>query len=138
MTAPDPVNPPLDLVGTWALIAHVNTDDEGRVLPSTYGPQGIGLIQFCATGRMMVTLADGRAHIPAADRRRFYSSYTGLWHWQGDTLIVDVDAATDPERIGGQQIRRVHYADNVLSLFPPPIEIDGVLNHRQLTWRRIA
>lgn len=132
------MNTGLDLVGVWSLIAHLNTDADGRALPRTYGPEGVGLIQFCTSGRMMVMLADGRALVPEEDRGRFYSSYTGIYSFDGTTLVVDVDAATDPERVGGQQIRGVRYESGVLSLFPPPIEIDGVLNHRELTWRRIA
>ena len=127
----------LDLVGVWAMIAHRNTATDGASLPRTYGPEGIGLLQFCASGRMMVMIADGRAHVPPEDRRRHYSSYTGIYSFDGSTLVVDVDGATDSERIGGQQIRRVRYADGILYLYPPDIEIDGVTHHRELSWRRI-
>jgi hypothetical protein len=49
-----------------------------------------------------------------------------------------VDAASDPSRIGGDQVRGVRFEGNRLILSPPPRRQGASKEFREITWERIA
>ena len=53
-------------------------------------------------------------------------------------LITTVDAASDPSRMGSQQVRKVRFDGDRMILVPPEREEGGVKIHRELTWERIS
>ena len=126
-----------DIVGTWRLVAAVARDAAGRSLPSPYGPRAMGRVVFDADGRMMAVLCDGRQDMPAA-MSRDYSSYCGNYTFDGSRLITRVDAASDPSRIGSDQIRDVRFEGERMVLRPPPRQTADGQEQRELTWERIA
>jgi hypothetical protein len=125
------------IVGTWKLAHEVARDTAGKTLPAPYGGTGIGRVTFTAEGRMMSVVCDGRPELPAGTPRE-YSSYCGNYIFDGARLVTRVDAASDPSRIGSDQVRGVRFEEGRMILSPPPRRAGGSEEHRELTWERIA
>jgi hypothetical protein len=125
------------VVGVWKLVGGATTDPSGRKVAVPYGPRGMGLVSLTADGRMMAVLVDGRPTLPDGTRRD-YSSYCGNYTFDGSTLITTVDAASDPGRMGSQQVRKVRLDGDRMILVPPDREEGGVLLHRELVWERVS
>ena len=53
---------------------------------------------------MMSVVCDGRKELPGGGSRE-YSSYCGNYTYDGEKLVTRVDAASDPSRIGSDQVR---------------------------------
>jgi hypothetical protein len=126
-----------NVVGVWRLVGGATTDPSGRKIAVPYGPRGMGLVSLTADGRMMAVLVDGRPTLPHGGKRE-YSSYCGNYTFDGSTLITTVDAALDPARLGGQQIRKVRFEGERMILVPPDREEGGIMLHRELTWERVS
>lgn len=129
-----------DLIGVWRLIDITNKDKDGNILPPSYGPLKMGLITFTAENRMMVVICDGREHLPEGMVTREYTSYAGTYRFDGTTLVTAVDCSTPtiPVRVGTDQVRPARFIGNTVILTAPPVEIDGIIQYRDLTWEKIA
>jgi len=125
------------IVGTWRLVRAVSRDANGKDLPEPYGGQGMGRVMFSVDGRMMAVVCDGRHTLPP-DVAREYSSYCGAYTFDGSRLITRVDAASDPSRIGSDQIRDVRFEGGFMVLRPPPRAYGGSMAQRELYWEKIA
>jgi Lipocalin-like domain len=86
---------------------------------------------------MMSVVCDGRKELPAGVSRE-YSSYCGNYTYDGEKLVTRVDAASDPSRIGSDQVRGVRFEGARMVLIPPPRPIGEDEEHREITWERIA
>jgi hypothetical protein len=106
-------------------------------LPAPYGGQGMGRVAFNADGRMMAVVCDGRPTLPSGTARG-YSSYCGNYNFDGTRLVTRVDAASDPARLGSDQVRDVSFDGERMILRPPPRQSDSGTEQRVLTWERIA
>lgn len=124
------------LVGVWQLVSIRNTDADGNELRSSYGPKKMGIIMFNDDHRMQVVISDGREDLPEG-RAREYSSYCGTYRFDGETLRTEVDGSLPLDRVGTLQTRPARFHGNRVTLTAPPVEIDGVVNYRDLTWERI-
>jgi len=125
------------IVGTWKLVRATAHDGSGTPLPEPYGGKGIGRVTFTADGRMQSVVCDGRREMPPGETRD-YSSYCGNYTFDGDRLVTRVDAASDPSRIGSDQVRGVRFEGELVVLTPPPRRSGGRDEHRELTWQRIS
>ena len=125
------------IVGTWRMTGTVGRDDAGRVLDPPYGPVAMGLVVFQADGRMMAVLCDGRPALTAGEPRQFMS-YAGNYTFDGTTLSTRVDGSSDPNRIGGDQVRNVRFENGRMVLAPPRRLYAGVMQHQELTWERVG
>ena len=125
------------IVGTWRLVGAAAQDENGRQLPAPYSGTGMGRVMFSADGRMMSVVCDGRPALPAGAQRE-YSSYCGNYTFDGGRLVTKVDAASDPGRIGSEQVREVRFEGDRMVLRPPPRQSAGRTEQRELTWERIA
>ncbi len=125
------------IVGTWKLVAASARDGAGNPLPSPYGPKFMGRVTFNAEGRMMAVLCDGRPAMPD-DTARDYASYCGNYRFDGSQLVTRVDAASDPARLGSNQVRDVRFEGEHMVLRPPPRARGTRTEQRELTWERIA
>jgi hypothetical protein len=125
------------LVGTWRLVRAVARDADGRELPAPYGGQGNGRVALGADGRMMAVVCDGRRELPAGVARE-YSSYCGNYTFDGARLVTRVDAASDPSRIGSEQVREVRFEGDLMVLRPPQRAYGGGVQQRELYWEKIA
>jgi len=75
--------------------------------------------------------------LPAGTARE-YSSYCGNYTFDGSQLVTRVDAASDPSRIGSDQVRGVRFEDGRMILSPPPRRAGGREEYREIIWERIA
>jgi hypothetical protein len=127
-----------DIVGTWRIFKTLAHDDEGRPMHPPYGEKPRGLLVFYADKRMMSVLCDSRRALPEGETVREYSSYCGNYEYDGKTLVTHVDASADPRRVGGDQTRFTHFDGEHLVLEQKPRLWQGVMQHRELHWERIA
>ena len=125
------------IIGTWKMAAAAARDRNGNPLPAPYGGKGMGRVMFNAEGRMMAVTCDGRPQLPAG-MVRAYSSYCGNYTFDGTRLITRVDAASDPSRIGSDQVREVSFDGDRMILRPPPRQGEAGEEYREITWERIA
>ena len=125
------------IVGTWKMVGATARDRNGNPLPAPYGGKGMGRVMFNAEGRMMAVTCDGRPQLPAGTARA-YSSYCGNYTYDGARLVTRVDAASDPARIGSDQVREVGFDGDRMILRPPPRQGDAGEEYREIAWERIA
>lgn len=126
----------IKLEGVWRLVDSRAWDEHGAVLAPPYGANPIGHIAF-VSGRMLAALCNGDPS-EGVNGTRGYSSYGGPYSFDGDTLVVEVDMASDPSRIGGRQIRGVRIiADDRIVLLPPARNYDNSPQRRELLWERV-
>jgi hypothetical protein len=125
------------IVGTWKLVHAVARDAAGAARPAPYGGKALGCVTFTADGRMISVVCDGRKELPAGVSRE-YSSYCGNYTYDGEKLVTRVDAASDPSRIGSDQMRGVRFEGAHMILRPPPRRVGEAEEHREITWERIA
>jgi Lipocalin-like domain len=126
------------LIGTWRLVSTSAVDDAGRPVRAPYGPLPQGIVVFGGDGRMMAVLCDGRPELPAGETVREFNSYSGNFEFDGETLVTHVDASSNPEWIGGDQVRAVRMEGHRIVLVPPPRPWQGVNQHRTLVWERVG
>ena len=125
------------IIGTWRLVAATAKDASGKPLPPPYSGQGMGRVVFTADGRMMAVTCDGSTDL-APGTRREYSSYCGNYTFDGTRLVTRVDAASDPSRIGGEQVREVSFDGARMILKPPPRPTADGMQHREIVWEKIS
>ena len=116
------------IIGTWRLQSTKAVDDEGKALPPPLGPAPNGVVCFQADGRMYSVICDGRVAVPDGEERVFIS-YTGNY---------TCDGASDPGRIGGDQVRKVRFENGGMVLAPPRRLFANVMQHQELFWVRVA
>jgi Lipocalin-like domain len=127
-----------DIIGTWRLVKTAARNDRGEPMHPPYGAKPRGLLVFYPDKRMMSVLCDGRRDLPEGEAVREYNSYCGNYEYDGQTLITRVDASADPARIGGDQVRFTRFEGEHLVLTQKPRLWQGVMQHRELYWERIA
>ena len=126
------------IIGTWRLVGAAAKDKDGHPLPEPYGGRGMGRVCFTAEGRMMAVTCDGRRDVPPGSERA-YSSYCGNYTFDGARLVTRVDAASDPSRLGSDQVREVSFAgEDRMILRPPPRPSASGDEYREITWERLS
>ena len=86
---------------------------------------------------MMAVLCDGRPSLPPGTARE-YTSYCGNFTFDGTRLVTVVDAASDPSRLGTDQVREVRFEGGLMVLRPPLREYAAGMEQRELWWEKIA
>jgi Lipocalin-like domain len=126
-----------NVTGTWRMVRAVAKDSAGNTLPTPYGGRAMGRVVLQDNGRMMAVVCDGATELPAGVKRE-YSSYCGNYTYDGKTLITKVDAASDPSRIGSDQVRGVRFEDELMVLSPPARAYNDVMEQRELYWEKLS
>lgn len=126
-----------NVTGTWRLVRTTAKDNEGGARPTPYGGRAMGRVVLDPSGRMMAVVCDGSTDLSPGTKRE-YSSYCGNYTFDGTTLTTRVDAASDPSRIGSDQVRGVRFEDGLMVLRPPSRVQDGVTENRELYWEKIS
>jgi hypothetical protein len=127
----------VDVTGTYRLVKAVAYDAAGNLLPSPYGGNPLGRVVLGADGRMIALTCDGSPNLPVGAKREF-SSYTGMYTFDGKTLITRVDGASDPSRIGSDQVRGVRFEDGSMVLQPPLRPYGAAPEQRELYWEKVS
>ncbi len=126
------------IVGTWRLVRSASTAADGTSMPAPYGGEkAMGRVTLNADGRMMAVLCDGRTDMPAGEARE-YTSYCGNYTFDGKQLVTRVDAASDPVRMGTDQVRDVRFEGGLMVLRPPMRAYGATPEQRELYWEKIA
>jgi hypothetical protein len=125
------------IVGTWKMVGAAARDRDGNPLPAPYGGKGMGRVVLTAEGRMMAVTCDARPELPPGTSRA-YSSYCGNYTFDGARLVTRVDAASDPTRIGSDQVRDVSFEGERMILRPPPRQTEAGEEYREISWVRIS
>ena len=86
---------------------------------------------------MMAVTCDGRPDLPQGTGRE-YNSHIGTYNFDGARLVTRVDGASDPSRVGGDQVRGVRFDGERMILSPPPRQTASGEQFRELTWEKIA
>lgn len=128
-----------NVTGTWALVKATTVAADGTRHTTPFGGEkAMGRVVLNADGRMMAVLVDGRKSLPGGETRE-YSSYCGNYTFDGKQLITKVDAASDPARIGTDQVRDVRFEGELMVLRPPLRSYLGKpAEQRELYWRKIS
>jgi hypothetical protein len=127
-----------DIVGTWQLVKTSARNDAGDAMHPPYGEKPRGLLVFYPDNRMMSVLCDSRRELPPDETTREYNSYCGNYEYDGKVLITHVDASATADRVGGDQTRFVRFEGDNLVLTQKPRPWQGVMQHRELHWQKIA
>ena len=122
------------LEGIWRLIDSRAWDAHDR-LSAPYGAHPLGQITF-SNGRMLAALCNGDAGAGLRGDRN-YSSYGGMYTFDGTTLETLVDVASNRSRIGSRQVRSVVMMGQQMLLRPPQRFYAGSLQRRELVWERV-
>ena len=140
------------LVGVWELVSIRETlaDGSERDRPE-FGPKPAGLLVYTASGVVSVHFmrrdrAAWRNEEPASERERAdalagYGGYAGRFSVgeEGGRAFVlhHVEVAAIPNRVGRDLKRFCSFEGDRLTLRPEPVERDGSVLRRSLTWRRL-
>lgn len=127
----------MNVTGTWRLVRALAFDANGNPLPTPYGGHPMGRVVLGADGRMMAMTGDGRKELPSGERRE-YSTYAGNFTFDGKQLVTRVDAASDPARLGTDQVRDVRFDGGLMVLRPPFRSYGGAAEQRELYWEKIS
>lgn len=123
-----------ELDGVWRLVESRAWTEQNQPLESPYGLNPMGHITF-SNGRMLAALCNGDA---AVKTDRSYSSYGGTYTFDGSTLEVLVDMASDTSRLGHKQIRTVvSVTPDQILLRPPTRQYGAGRQRRELLWERV-
>lgn len=140
---------PSDFVGTWGLESFDATAPNGEAL-HLFGKCVVGRITYHADGRMSVQImSKDRAPFSNEDPRRApveeiahafatYLGYYGTYTVDLDAgeVIHHIEAASIPNWVGTDQLRRFEFGEGTLRLSTPPILMDGVAAESVLLWHR--
>ena len=126
-----------DITGTYRLVKAIAKDAAGNLLPTPYGGNPLGRVVLGADGRMIALTCDATPTLPPGAKRE-YSSYTGMYTFDGTTLVTKVDGASDPSRMGSDQVRGVRFEDGLMVLQPPLRSYGGAAERRELYWEKIS
>lgn len=126
------------IIGTWRLVRATAAGADGSPMPPPFGGEkAMGRVTFNGDGRMMAVLCDGRRTVPDSEKRE-YSSYCGTYAYDGKQLVTRVDAASDPARMGTDQVRDVSFEGDLMVLRPPLRAYLRQAEQRMLYWEKIS
>jgi len=76
--------------------------------------------------------------LPPGETAREYNSYCGNYDYDGTNLVTRVDASASNDRIDSEQKRFVQFVGEHMVLTQKPRLWQGVMQHRELIWERVA
>lgn len=118
-----------NLLGTWRLVDARAFGPDGAELAPPLGPDPIGIITYEAE-RMIGAVA--RAAAPT-----LFSGYAGRYTFDGATIMVIVDAASDTTA-PVEQVRHIRFDGPDRYEARPTMPVLGHDAGLRLTWERVA
>lgn len=139
-----------NVVGVWRLVAYTSVDPDSGAVIEPFGPAPKGVLHYTAGGRMSALLTAGdrkrfsagnRINAPTEERAEAFatsSAYAGTYTLEGDRVTHHVEMATNPDWVGGDQLRYPKIEGNRLTITTPPLPTrpDGKLRVSTLVWER--
>lgn len=132
------------IIGAWSLQRWRIRRSDGRE-SHPYGEEPQGRLLYSADGQMLAAIARRERTIlsaavprqaPAEEKAAAfdsYFSYGGRFEIRGEQVIHHVDIALNPNFVGTQQVRDMHFDGDTLTLSAT----DGERRH-ELVWKRIG
>jgi hypothetical protein len=121
----------VNLIGTWKLLEARAYDVDGADLPAPLGPEPMGMVLY-GPERIMVTVGDGRRDVAGP---RAFNAYAGRYDFDGEMLVIRVDAASSPELMA-DQIRRLIFETPDRYVAVPMTPFFGIGSGLKHTWQR--
>jgi hypothetical protein len=137
-------------VGVWRLVSYSALDPDTGEVHYPFGKGATGYIIYTPGGHISALLqAEGRKkfsggnriNAPAEERAEAFSTstaYTGTYTFEGDRVIHHVKVSSNPDWVGGDQLRYPKIEGNRLTITTPPLPTrpDGKLRVSTLVWER--
>jgi hypothetical protein len=136
------------LAGTWDLVESTFTTADGTVT-TPWGAEPSGVLMVTPTGELSAHGGrSGRAHFSAehptpAEKQQAYDDYFSYFARivhvddEAGTILNAIDGATNPDWIGGEQLRYLDIADDDnMVLRTPPLALGDVEVVARLVWKR--
>lgn len=139
-----------NVVGVWRLVTYTSVDPDSGAVIEPFGPAPKGVLHYTAGGRMSALLTAGdrkrftagnRINAPMEERAEAFatsSAYAGTYTLEGDRVTHHVEMATNPDWVGGDQLRYPKIEGSRLTITTPPLPTrpDGKLRVSTLVWER--
>ena len=134
------------LVGNWTLLSYVTEHPDGsRGKP--YG-DAVGRLSYDELGNMAgQVMRPGRLEVApgqwgAQDVRSAYAGYIAYFgtyevNATGDAVVHHVQGALNPGWVGGDQVRRMRFDDDLLVL-STEVAKGGAMVRHTLTWKKLG
>ena len=124
-----------EIVGTWLLEGFlIESPQKGQ---RNWGTNIHGLLIYSPSGHMSVSINRDVEKKSDGDGQNYFDSilfYSGTFDVDGETIKHQVTEASNPTRIGKEQIRFAKLENDILTLTSP----DESFGRAILTWRKIA
>lgn len=126
------------VLGAWRALKTTALSSDGVSVVAPFGGEhAVGSITFEPNGWMTTVLCDGR-RTDALDGHRQFHAYAGVYEFDGEGLVVNIEVATDPAMIGSRQSRAVRFDHEMMVLTPPPRSLDGRTITYEVYWQRVT
>lgn len=138
------------LHGAWTLAGwHIEYSD-GRATTYPFGRDAQGLLTYTPDGHMNASLTRAARPALAAESAKFapaeqrlaafdsFFSYGGTFEVRGEDVVHRVSIALNPNLIGTEQVRRMRFEADSLTLSADDAlpGAPGVTRHHVLLWRK--
>ncbi len=123
------------IIGTWLLERFLIESPQNE--QRDWGRNSQGLLIYTSSGHMSVSINRDVEKKSAVEAQNYFDSilfYSGTFAVDGETVKHQVTQASNPTRIGKEQIRYAKLEGNILTLTSP----DESFGRAILTWRKIA
>lgn len=124
-----------EIVGTWLLESFLIESKQNE--KRDWGANVHGLLIYASSGYMSVSINKDVEKKSTVDVQNYFDSilfYSGTFSVDGLVVKHQVTEASNPNRIGKEQIRYAKLKNNLLTLTSP----DESFGRAILTWRKVA
>lgn len=123
------------IVGTWLLESFLIESKQNE--KRDWGANVHGLLIYAPSGHMSVSINKDVEKKSTVDAQNYFDSilfYSGTFSVDGEIVKHQVTEASNPNRIGKEQIRFAKLENDLLTLTSP----DESFGRAILTWRKVA
>ncbi len=129
----------MDLIGVWRFVAGYAVVEGTGERIEFLGPEPRGYGIFEPGGRVMAILTAGKrvSGIAPAELGELFRSmiaYTGKYFVEDDRIVIKVDVAADPAKVGTTQTRYYTFDGQILSLRTAPMEIPSLPEKKAIVY----
>ena len=134
-------------IGTWQPVSVVDQLSNGKTGYPPYGQYPKGYLMYDATGHVSVQLMNpARPNVDLNQASpeeiqtlaKTFLAYSGTYTVVDQTTVIHrPESSLNPADVGKDQRRQYEFVGDQLILKVPPVEENGVIRNRTLTWKRV-